>query len=202
MVHGGPHDWFAGYGWRIVGTEHGSEWDDVTRVVLDAARGDNPDRVPTVGWFKTRKGRGYLKYDYASHGNAHAMNSEPFWQLRKEFMAKYGVEYEGVDTAAPKDAEAIRAQARRNLGVAAAVFNKRTDVVDYLTERLAEIAATVPESIPTFRLGGKGTGIFADERITDFERYPAAMWAKPRPQQGPKTSPPTAFLEAFPPWDT
>ena len=179
VVHGGPHDWFAGYGWRIVGTEHGSEWDDVTRVVLEAARGDNPDRVPTVGWFKTRKGRGYLKYDYASHGNAHAMNSEPFWQLRKEFMAKYGVEYEGVDTAAPKDAEAIRAQARRNLGVAAAVFNKRTDVVDYLTERLAEIAATVPESIPTFRLGGKGTGIFADERITDFERYPAAMWAKP-----------------------
>jgi len=179
VVHGGPHDWFAGYGWRIVGTEHGSEWDDVTRVVLDAARGDNPDRVPTVGWFKTRKGRGYLKYDYASHGNAHAMNSEPFWQLRKEFMAKYGVEYEGVDTAAPKDAEAIRAQAGRNLGVAAAVFNKRTDVVDYLTERLSEIAATVPESIPTFRLGGKGTGIFADERITDFERYPAAMWAKP-----------------------
>jgi len=179
VVPGGPNEWFAAYDWRIVGTEHGSEWDEVTRVVLDAARGDNPKRVPTVGWFKTRKGRGYLKYDYASHGNAHPMNSEPFWQLRKEFMAKYGVEYEGVDTPAPKDAAAISAQARRNLSVAASVLRARTDVADYLSERLSEVAATVPDSIPTFRLGGKGTGIFADERITDFERYPAAMWAKP-----------------------
>jgi len=179
VVPGGPKEWFTAYDWRIVGTEHGSEWDEVTRVVLDAARGDNPKRVPTVGWFKTRKGRGYLKYDYASHGNAHLMNSEPFWQLRKEFMAKYGVEYEGVDTPAPKDAAAISAQARHNLSVAASVLRARTDVVDYLTERLSEIAATVPDSIPTFRLGGKGTGIFADERITDFEQYPAAMWAKP-----------------------
>src|SRR5258706_10495493 len=72
VVDGGPHDWFAGYGWRIVGTEKGSEWDEVTRVVLDAARGANPERVPTVGWFKTRKGRGYLKYDYTSHGSPHA----------------------------------------------------------------------------------------------------------------------------------
>jgi transketolase len=179
VVPGGPEQWFTAYDWRIVGTERGSEWAEVNRVVLDAARGPNPTRVPTVGWFKTRKGRGYLKYDYASHGNAHLMNSEPFWQLRKEFMARYGVEYEGVDTPAPKDAAAIAAQARRNLGVAASVLKQRTDVVDYLTERLAEVAATVPESIPTFRLGGKGTGIFTDERITDFERYPAAMWAKP-----------------------
>ncbi len=179
VVPGGPNEWFTAYDWKIVGTEHGSEWDEVTRVVLDAARGPNPKRVPTVGWFKTRKGRGYLKYDYASHGNAHLMNSEPFWQLRKDFMAKYGVEYEGVDTPAPKDAAAVSAQARRNLSVAASVLRARTDVVDYLTERLSEVAATVPDSIPTFRLGGKGTGIFADERITDFERYPAAMWAKP-----------------------
>jgi len=179
VVPGGPNEWFSAYEWRIVGTERVSEWDEVTRVVLDAARGDNPKRVPTVGWFKTRKGRGYLKYDFASHGNAHLMNSEPYWQLRKDFMAKYGVEYEGVDTAAPKDAAAIGAQARRNLSVAASVLRKRTDVVDYLTERLTEIAASVPDSIPTFRLGGKGTGLFSDERITDFEHYPAAMWAKP-----------------------
>ena len=179
VVHGGPPEWFGAYGWRIVGTEHGSEWDEVTRVVLDAARGLNPERVPTVGWFKTRKGRGYLKYDYQSHGSPHAMNSEPFWQLRKEFMAKYGVEYEGTDLPAPKDAGAIQDQARRNLAVAASVFRARTDVVDYLTDRLSAIAATVPDAIPTFRLGGKGAGIFDDERIYDYERYPAAMWAKP-----------------------
>ena len=179
VVHGGPAEWFEPYGWRVVGTEHGSEWDEVTRVVLDAARGDNPERVPTVGWFKTRKGRGYLKYDYQSHGSPHAMNSEPFWRLRKDFMTKYGVEYVGTDLPAPKDAEAIGDQARANLAVAASVLRARTDVVDYLTDRLSAIAATVPDTIPTFRLGGKGTTIFDDERIYDYERYPAAMWAKP-----------------------
>ena len=179
VVHGGPDDWFAAYGWRIVGTEQGSEWDEVTRVVLDAARGANPARVPTVGWFKTRKGRGYLKYDYTSHGSPHAMNSELFWQLRKDFMAKYGVEYEGTDQPAPTDAQAIADQARRNLSVAASALRARTDVVDYLTDRLTSIAASVPESIPTFRLGGNGPGIFNDERIYDYERYPASIWAKP-----------------------
>lgn len=43
------------------------------------------------------------------------MNSEPFWRLRKVFMAKYGVEYSGVDGPAPKDPNDVRAQARRNL---------------------------------------------------------------------------------------
>ena len=179
VVHGGPPDWFGPYGWRIVGTEHGSEWDEVTRVVLGAARGENPERVPSVGWFKTRKGRGYLKYDYKSHGSPHAMNSEPFWQLRKDFMAKHDVEYLGTDLPAPTDALAIAAQARANLAVAASVLRTRTDVVDYLTDRLSAIAGTVPDTIPTFRLGGKGAAIFDDERIYDYERYPAAMWAKP-----------------------
>src|SRR6266496_6102084 len=63
VVHGTPETWFSPYGWRVTGTEQGSEWPSVTRTILEAARGDNPDRVPTVGWFKTRKGRGYGKYD-------------------------------------------------------------------------------------------------------------------------------------------
>jgi hypothetical protein len=80
----------------------------VTKVVLDAARGENPDKVPSIGWFRTRKGRGYLKYDYASHGTAHTMNHELFWQLRKEFQKKYGVEYEESTGPAPKDAPLSR----------------------------------------------------------------------------------------------
>ena len=179
VVHGGPRDWFEPYGWRVVGTEHGSEWPDVTSVVLDAARGENPGRVPTVGWFKTRKGRGYLKYDFKSHGSPHAMNSEPFWQLRKDFMAKYGVEYEGIDGPAPKDPAAVASQARRNLAVATSVLRRRTDVTEYLSERLAAVAATVPERVPTFWIGGKGASAFRDERLYDYERYPAAMWAQP-----------------------
>src|SRR6266852_91956 len=42
VVHGTPEDWFAPYGWRVLGTERGMEWDDVTRIVTDAAGGENP----------------------------------------------------------------------------------------------------------------------------------------------------------------
>lgn len=179
VVHGGPRDWFEPYGWRVVGTEQGSEWDEVTRVVLEAARGENPQRAPSVGWFRTRKGRGYLKYDYASHGTAHTMNHELFWQLRKEFQKKYGVEYEGVDEPAPKDADGVRAQARRNLEVAASVLRSRRDVSDYLTDRLVEIARTVPDELPTFFLGGRAKDVFTDKSFFDYEHYPESMWAKP-----------------------
>ncbi|MEX2045983.1 MAG: transketolase [Chloroflexota bacterium] len=179
VVHGGPRDWFEPYGWRVVGTEQGSEWDEVTRVVLEAARGENPQRAPSVGWFRTRKGRGYLKYDYASHGTAHTMNHELFWQLRKEFQKKYGVEYEGVDESAPKDADGVRAQARRNLEVAASVLRSRRDVSDYLTDRLVEIARTVPDELPTFFLGGRAKDVFTDKSFFDYEHYPESMWAKP-----------------------
>jgi transketolase len=46
VVHGTPRDWFEPYGWRVTGTEQGSEWAPVTRAVLEAARGENPDATP------------------------------------------------------------------------------------------------------------------------------------------------------------
>ena len=66
VVPGTPETWFGPYGWRVTGTLEGSEWSPVTRTVLEAARGENPNRVPSMAWFRTRKGRGYLKYDYKS----------------------------------------------------------------------------------------------------------------------------------------
>ncbi|MBI2983230.1 MAG: transketolase [Chloroflexi bacterium] len=179
VVHGTPRDWFAGYGWRVLGTEQGSEWPPVTATILDAARGGDGSHVPTLAWFRTRKGRGYLKYDNASHGSPHPLNSEPFWRLRKEFMAKYGVEYAGVDEPAPEDPAALRAQARRNFEVVMAALRSRSDVVDDIAARIGAAADSVPETLRSFRLGGTRSGIFRDERLTDPERYPAEMWAKP-----------------------
>ena len=146
MVHGTPEEWFKPYGWRICGTEEGSEWGPVTRSVLDAARGENPDKVPSMAWFKTRKGRGYLKYDNKSHGTAHPMNSEPFWTLRKQFMEKYGVEYDGVDGGAPKDPNAIREQARSNLEIAIGVLRADDALVTSVSDRLREIGRDVPDA--------------------------------------------------------
>src|SRR6266568_2249064 len=55
----------------------------------------------------------------------------------------------------------------------------RPEIVTYLSDRLLEVAATVPDRVPTFALGGRGAAIFGDERLFDYERYPEAMWAKP-----------------------
>ncbi len=179
VVHGTPEDWFAPYGWRVLGTERGMEWEDVTRVVTEIARGENAAKVPSMAWFKTRKGRGYNKYDYKSHGSPHAMNTEPFWGLRKEFMRKYGVEYEGVDQPPPSEPGALRAQARRNFEVAASALRGREDVIGHLTDRLAQVAESVPDRVASFSLGGAGARIFEDTRLLDYERYPEGMWAKP-----------------------
>ena len=179
VVHGTPVDWFAPYGWRVTGVEKGSEWGPVTRGVLDAACGDNPGRVPSVAWFKTRKGRGYGKYDYKSHGTPWPLNAPEFWAVRREFMARHEVEYRGVDAPAPKDPAELRAQAEANLEVAIGVLRRDRGLVDWLSNRLVAIAETVPEEIEGFRLGQRGAGVFQDRRLFDFAGYPAELWKKP-----------------------
>jgi transketolase len=179
VVHGAPADWFTPYGWRITGTEQGSEWGPVTQAVLEAARGENPERVPSMAWFKTRKGRGYGKYDNKSHGSPHAMNSEPFWTVRKEFMARHGVAYEGVDQPAPSDPGELEAQARRNFEIAIGVLRSNEATVDAISDRLVELAASVPERVEGFHLGGHGADIFSDPRFTDASAYPESMWKQP-----------------------
>jgi transketolase len=175
VVAGTPVDWFAPYGWRVTGTEHGMDWGPVTRTVLDAACGAGQD--PTMAWFVTQKGRGYGKVDAASHGTAWPMNAEQFWAARKNFMSRYGVAYEGVDSPAPAGAEAVQAQAAANLSTALSVLRRDDDLVTWLSDRLLAIAGTVPDEIEGFRLGG--SGLFSDQRIFDVARYPQSMWKKP-----------------------
>ena len=194
VMYGTPELWFTSYGWRVNGTEQGSEWAPVTRAVLVAARGENPDKVPSMAWFKTRKGRGYGKYDNKSHGTPHPMHAPEFWAVRKEFMAKYGVTYEGVDEDAPKDTKERDAQARANFQVALSIFRRDPALVDWLTDRLVGVAATVPDKVDSFNLdlppaddGGpapnRGRDIFTDKRIFDARSYPPEMWKKPGEKQ-------------------
>ncbi len=179
VVHGTPDDWFRPYGWRVAGTEDGMTWGPVTRTVLEAARGDNQDRVPSIAWVRTRKGRGYGTYDAPSHGLPHAMNSPEFWAVRAEFTAKYGVTYEGAGEAAPIDPEALAAQAHANLRIAISVLRRDEGLVRWLSDRLLAIAATIPDEIAGCNLGGHTAAIFADRRITDYRSYPATMYRRP-----------------------
>jgi transketolase len=190
VVPGTPVDWFAPYQWRINGTEHGMEWGPVTRTVLDAACGPNPGHEPTMAWFRTVKGRGYGKEGAPSHGTPWPMNAEQFWAVRKGFMDRHGVTYQGVDEPAPSDPAAVAAQAEANLRIAMSVLRRDEGLVTWLSDRLAAIAGTVPDEISGFRLGhgavqggaadaGGAASVFEDRRVFDVARYPDSMWKKP-----------------------
>ncbi len=176
VVNGTPDDWFKPYGWKVSGTLEGEDWKEVTRVILDAARGENAEKAPCVAWAKNRKGRGYHKFDNVSHGAPHKMNSDLFWQCRKDFADKYGVTWDSFGSPAGDTKEMTR-QLNANLNVALNVIREDEACVTYLADRLAVIGDSVPEFINTFRLGGPNP--FEDREMSDFEAYPDTIWAKP-----------------------
>jgi transketolase len=203
VVAGTPLDWFAPYGWRVTGTQDGMEWGPVTRAVLDAARGDNPEAAPSVAWFRTRKGRGYGKFDAFSHGAPHKQHSPEFWAVRKDFMARYGVTYKSVDEAAPADHDALMADARENFATAMSVIRRDQGLVDWLSDRLLALAGSVPEEIHGLRVfagasvpdtaaktavtgansAAKPHSPNCDSSLWDFEHYPKSMWKAPGEKQ-------------------
>jgi transketolase len=107
-VYGTPRDWFGAHGWRVFGTEHGSEWAPVVDALRQMVDSPNPARAPSVTWVRTRKGRGYEKYDAASHGAPHAMNCETFWETKRPFAERYGVTFQNFGGCAPTDPEALK----------------------------------------------------------------------------------------------
>ena len=130
IVYGGPEDWFTSHGWRIFGTESGSEWGPVTRTLLELVNDPNPDGIPGGAWFKTRKGRGYGKYDNASHGSPHKRNSPEFWETKRPFAEKYGADFENFEGAAPEDAVELRDEFAANLKAVVAVLRSDQALVD------------------------------------------------------------------------
>jgi transketolase len=179
VVSGSPRDWFEPHGWRVVGTEDGMSWGAVTGVLLDAVDGSTEDGVPTAAWFRTEKGRGYGKSGAASHGTPWPMNSAEFWQVRKRFADKYGVEYEGVDEAPPKERTQLERQAAHNLQVPLSLLYRDKAVTTYLSDRLLEISSSVPDRIEGFLGSVTPKEIFAEPQFSDPQRYPAGIWRKP-----------------------
>ncbi|MGQ9583770.1 MAG: transketolase [Anaerolineae bacterium] len=178
VVHGTPRDWFAPYGWRVFAAEEGNEWGPVTRAILEMVEGPNPGHVPSMTYVRTRKGRGYLKYDNKSHGAPHPLNSELFWETKRPFAEKYGVEFAGFGQPAPKDPGELQAQFRANLWAVIEVLHRDQELVDYLAGRLIELGEAVPQKLPTFKLDTPRNPLL-DERLYDFRNYPADLYVQP-----------------------
>jgi len=186
VVHGTPTDWFAPYGWRVFGAEQGHEWSPVTRALLEMVYSPNPDRAPSVTWVKTRKGREYLKYDNLSHGSPHERNCELFWKTKQPFAEKYGVTFQGFGECAPESSEAWRAEYQANLKAVMDVLHRDQELVDYIADTLVALGDSVPEEIPTFKLGGDNP--FQDERVYDFVNYPPEMYVAPGTKAANRTA--------------
>ena len=178
VVPGTPVSWFEPHGFRVHGTEQGSDWAGVTRAFLETMEGPNPDRVPNMTWFKTIKGRGYGVTGYKSHGTPHKMNSDLFWQGRREFADKYGAAWVGLGEAAPSDPGEQRAQFEANLKAIADTITGDDALVDYLADRLVALGDSVPEEIPGFKLDTTKNP-FQDRRFWDFRDYPQDLFVKP-----------------------
>ncbi len=178
VVPGNPISWFEPYGFRIHGTEQGSDYASVAQALLETLETPNPDRVPNMTWFKTIKGRGYGITGYKAHGTPHKLNSELYWKGRKEFADKYGVEWHGFGQDAPSDAAEQRAQFEANLKVIADTIIGDDALVDYLADRLVEIGESVPKAIEGFKLD-TSKNPFEDQRFWDHEQYPQDLFVKP-----------------------
>jgi transketolase len=178
VVHGTPESWFAPYGWRVFGTEHGSEFVPVLRALLETHLTEHEANIPSMTWFKTRKGRDYLVYDYKSHGAPHKMNNELFWALRQQFTDKYGTEWVGATDPVPTAEDEILSQCLANLKAVADTMREDRELCEYLANRLVEIGESVPQEIEGFKLD-TSRNPWRDERLWDFEKYPKELFAAP-----------------------
>ncbi len=178
VVYGTPTDWFAPHGWRVFGTEDGSNWETVTETMLALMNDENPEKIPGAAWFKTRKGRGYLKYDNKSHGSPHAMNSALFWETKKEFAEKYDASFDNFGGEAPGTDTLMQEEFKHNLEVVIDVLKNDQVLVDYLADVLVEIGRSVPEEIPAFQLAAKKNP-FEDVRLYDYKKYPEDLFEAP-----------------------
>ncbi len=173
VIHGTPEDWFKPYGWNVSGTEEGHDWESVGEV-FDELETNKKENIPNMAWFKTRKGYGYGIYDNKSHGTPHKADSDKFWETRKEFIERYGIEFEGYGEPAPKGKE-FEEQTLTNFKKIIDVVLKNDSLVEDLTDTLIKIADSVPKN-DRVKMDGK---IFEDVELFDSRKYPKDLFFEP-----------------------
>ncbi len=178
VVYGTPRDWLQSHGWEVNGTEQGSNWESVTKILLQTNALEKNGN-PKAAWFKTRKGRGYKKFDNLSHGSPHKMNSELFWETKQIFADKYGVSFENMGGSPPVNKQDLRKEFKANLNAVIQVLRSDHELVNYLSDRLVSIGETVPESIKSYRLGNNKRSPYQDPRLFDYENYPPELYVEP-----------------------
>ncbi|NOZ07331.1 MAG: transketolase [FCB group bacterium] len=181
VVHGTPRDWFEPYGWKVEGVAEGSNFEAILKGYENLFADDDPHQ-PKLLYVKTRKGRGYYKYDAPSHGAPHKTNSPEFWHTKRDFADKYGLEIPFMDTPAPADYAETKRQMAELLKSVMSLFDRKPDYLDFLADKLISLADSVPETLP-------GAEKFEanpldDPVIYDYKNYPVSLY-KPAGEKAP-----------------
>ena len=181
VVHGTPADWFEPYGWRVAGTEQGESYREIAQTLLEVVHAEETGGRPGMAWFKTRKGRGYHKFDAASHGAAHKRNSELFWRCRQDFQEKYGVSFADFGNVEDPGEDACREQTKGWFETAFGVMRDDQELVEYLADTLVELGDSVPARPESFRLTAP-VNLHEDRSFLDRDRLPAELFVAPGSQ--------------------
>jgi len=168
VIHGTPEDWFKPYGWKVVGTENGSDWESLVSAFSELLS-DDSDK-PKVLWFKTQKGRGYGIFDNASHGAPHKRNSELFWNTKREFAEKYSINFEHLDKSGFEDYESNRDQMADCMETVMSLFDKQEGLLEYLANTLIELGESVSDKSKEDRKFAKNP--LKDTEFYDYKKFP------------------------------
>ncbi|MEM7515908.1 MAG: hypothetical protein AAF368_03150, partial [Planctomycetota bacterium] len=174
VMQGTPKDWFEPYGWRVAGTENGEDYASIAKAMLEIIHAEDTKGRPGMVWVKSRKGRGYHKFDAASHGAAHKRNSDLFWQCREDFQKKYSVKFEGFGNTEDPGEDAVREQTKGWMETVFEVMRNDPELVAYLADTLVNLGESVPASPEGLKLnvaGGKNlshdTSWLAESELPD-----------------------------------
>ncbi|HEV8112155.1 MAG TPA: transketolase [Planctomycetota bacterium] len=178
VVHGTPEQWFTPYGWRIAGTEKGEDYPAITRALLQIVHDPEAHGRPGMVWVKTRKGRGYYKFDAPSHGKAHARNSELFWKGRKDFADRYGVTFKGFGDVTDPGEKAGREQTADWFKTVFSLLRDDNELLEYLSDTLVEIGESVPTRPAGFKLVSKAN-LAEDRSWLAQDKLPKELFAAP-----------------------
>ena len=177
VMYGTPEDWFGSHGWHVEGTMDGESWNELTeayhRLLIEKA---DPN-IPKALYARLRKGRGYYKYDNASHGAAHKRNSELFWKTKQDFAETYNVNFDGFGSNAAPTWEGQVDQARSLFNNVFSVLESNQLLVNYLTDTLTSVGDSVPEEIDGCKITVKNPA--KDKNLFNVNTLPDDLFASP-----------------------
>lgn len=173
IVNGTPAEWFEPHGWKVSGVKEGADFQAIDRGFEELFKDPDPNQ-PKALWVKTQKGRGYYKYDAASHGSPHQRNADEFWTAREDFAGKYNLNLPDKRSVDPDSLEKFYEQMRVLLEQVMSLFDSIPGYLDYLADRLVELGDSVPERLPGDERFDENP--LDDPVLTDFRNYPAGLF--------------------------